>query len=134
MTEHLGESLSALADGQLGEVEAAAARAHLGGCVPCAAELAAIEAVRTLVRALPLMEPPRPLVAVPSEPRRPGRLAGVLAAAAASVAMLLLSGVQQEAGNGPQVAQLVQVHTTSPVNADPVSQLAPAALPVSFSE
>lgn len=134
MTGHLGDALSALADGQLDAGDEAAALDHLAGCEPCAAELAAIMAVRTLVRALPPVEPRRPLVAVPAEPRRPGRLAGILAAAAASVAMVLLSGVQQDAGTGPQVAQLVQVHTTSPVNAEPMSQLAPAALPVSFSE
>lgn len=134
MTGHLDDALSALADGQLDADDEVAVLDHVAGCERCASELAAITAVRTLVRALPPVEALRPLVAVPTEPRRPGRLAGVLAAAAASVAMLLLSGVQQDAGTGPQVAQLVQVHTTSPVNADPMSQLAPAALPVSFSE
>lgn len=134
MTGHLGESTSALADGELGEAEAAAAHAHLAGCGNCAAELAAVEAMRSLVRALPPVEPRRPLMAVPPEIRRPRRLAGVLgAAAAASVAMLALSGVQQDAGTGPQLAQLVQVHTRSPVNADPMSQIAPGALPVSFN-
>lgn len=134
MTEHLGEALSALADGQLDPTEEVAALDHLAGCGPCAAELMATRAMRSLVRALPPVEPRRPLVAAPVEPRRPSRLAGVLAAAAASVAMLLLAGVQQDVGTGPQVAQLVQVHTTSPVNADPMSQVAPAALPVSFTE
>lgn len=140
VTEHLGEAISALADGQLAGTEAATARAHLAGCEPCAAELVATEAMRALVRALPMVEPLRPLLAVPSAPRpsrlphrtRPGRLGGALAAAAASVAMLLLSGVHPDSGTGPQVAQLVQVHTTSPVNADLMSQVAPAALPVSF--
>ncbi len=134
MSEHLGEALSALVDGQLASDEEIAALDHLAGCEACAAELAATTAVRDLVRSLPPVESLRPLVAVPAQPQpRPGRLAGVLAAAAASVAMLLLSGVQQDAGTGPQVAQLVQVHTTSPVNADLMSQVAPAALPVSFT-
>lgn len=134
MSEHLGEALSALADGQLGPDEEGVALDHLAGCGPCAAELAATRAMRALVRGLPPVEPLHPLVAVPVETRRPSRLAGVLAAAAASVAMLLLAGVQPDAGTGPQVAQLVQVHTTSPVNADPMSQVAPAALPVSFTQ
>jgi len=133
MTGHLGEALSALVDGQLASDDEAAALDHLAGCDECAAELASVTAVRNLVRALPPVEPLRPLVALPVEHRRPSRLAGMLAAAAAMVAMLLLSGVQPDAGTGPQVAQLVQVHTTSPVNADPMSQLAPAALPVSFT-
>jgi anti-sigma factor RsiW len=136
MTGHLGEALSALVDGQLDHDDEAAALDHLAGCDACAAELEATTAVRRMVRALPPVEPLSPLVAVPpAEPqRRPGRLAGVLAAAAASVAIMLMSGVQPEVGTGPQVAQLVQVHTTSPVNADPMSQLAPAALPVSFTQ
>ena len=134
MTEHLGEALSALADGQLDPAEEVAAAGHLAGCGACATELAAAQAIRALVRGLPPVEPLRPLVAVPVEQRRPGRLAGVLAAAAASVAMLALATVQPDAGTGPQVAQLVQVHTTSPVNADPMSQVAPAALPVSFTQ
>ncbi|MGI8686506.1 MAG: anti-sigma factor family protein [Acidimicrobiales bacterium] len=134
MTGHLGEALSALVDGQLDHDGEAAALDHLAGCDACAAELASTTAVRSIVRALPPVEPLRPLVAVPPQPARPRRLAGVLAAAAASVAMLMLSGVQPDAGTGPQVAQLVQVHTTSPVNADPMSQVAPAALPVSFTQ
>lgn len=158
MTEHLGDALSALADGQLDHPDEAAALDHLAGCRPCAEELASVTAVRSLVRALPPVEPRLPLVDAPplvdvpllvgtpafagAPPpvdapvagRHPGRLAGMLATAAASVALLLLSGVQQESGTGPQVAQLVRVHTTSPVNTDPMSQVAPAALPVSFSE
>ena len=134
MSGHLGEALSALADGQLSCDEEDAALDHLRTCGGCAAELASVTAVRTLVRALPPVEPRRPLVAAPAPPRRPSRVAGVLAAAAASVAMLLLSGVHLDAGSGPEVAQLVQVHTTSPVNSDPMSQVAPAALPVSFTE
>lgn len=132
MTEHLGEFLSALADGELEEAEAAAARAHLAGCGMCTAELRAVESTRSMVRSLPPVEPLLPLTAVPSAPRRVSRLAGVLAAAAASVAMLLLSSVQQDGGTNPHLAQLVQAHTISPVNADLMSQVAPAALPVSF--
>lgn len=134
MNGHLGEALSALVDGELDHDEEVAALDHLAACAACAAELEATTTVRNLVRALPPVESRRPLVVVRPEPqRRPGRVGGVLAAAAASVAILVMSGVQPDAGTGPQVAQLVQVHTTSPVNADPMSQLAPAALPVSFT-
>ena len=127
---HLGDSISALADGQLAGAELATARTHLAGCGPCRAELEAIPTVRSMVRGLPDVEPKRPLVAVPWEPRRPHRLAGIVAAVAASVAMLLLAGVPKQTDGGPQVVDLVQVHTTSPVNADLLSQLAPAVLPV----
>ncbi|MGH9151636.1 MAG: zf-HC2 domain-containing protein, partial [Acidimicrobiales bacterium] len=51
-TPHLGDALSALADGQLPDDEAGAARDHVAACVSCAAELAAVEQVRALVRGL----------------------------------------------------------------------------------
>lgn len=130
-TAHLGDALSALADGQLAADEAAAARAHLGACASCAAELRAVEEVRTLVRGLGPVEPLRPLVAAVPPVGRTSRLAGV-AAVAAAAALLALSGVEPDGGRAPQVASLVQVHATSPVNADPLSQMAPAAIPVSL--
>lgn len=129
---HLGDALSALADGQLPADEAGAARAHVAACATCAAELLAVERVRTLVRGLGPVEPRRPLVAAVPQVGRTSRLAGVAAVAAAAVALLALSGVEPDAGRAPRVASLVQVHATSPVNADPMSQMAPAAIPVSL--
>ena len=128
--KHLDETLSAIADGQLSDAELAAAQTHLHSCDACRAELEAIRTVRSMVRGLPTVEPKKPLVAVAWEPRRPNRLAGIVAAIAAMVAMLLLAGVPKQASGGPEVANLVQVHTTSPVNGDILGQLAPAALPV----
>lgn len=127
---HLDEALSAMADGQLTDAELAAAETHLHGCDTCRAELEAIRTVRSLVRALPDVEPKKPLVAVAWEPRRPNRLAGIVAAAAAMVAVLLLASVPTQESGGPEVANLVQVHTTSPVNGDLLGQLAPAVVPV----
>ena len=129
---HLGELLSAFADGQLAGAEEQRARSHLAGCAACAEELAGVAEVRALVRSLPQVAPRRPLLAVPSRPARPGRLAGMLAASAAAVALLVLSGVEQQDPTAPQVAELVQVHSTSPVNHDPMSQLAPAVIPVAL--
>lgn len=139
MSVHLGDALSALADGELDADAADAARAHLAACAACAGELAAVEAVRTAVRSLPPVDPPRPLVAgppdvVPLASRRPGRWAGLVAGAAAAAAMLLLPAVHQDVGGAPQVAELVQAHTAAPVDADVVSQVAPAALPISFRQ
>ncbi|HET7490153.1 MAG TPA: zf-HC2 domain-containing protein [Acidimicrobiales bacterium] len=144
MNSHLDDTLSALADGELSAEEEALARAHVATCERCAADLVVVEAVRTLVRDLPPVDPPVPLSAggdlpageepapvVPLAPRRRSRLAGLAAAAAAVVALFLLPAIHQDAG-GPQLANLVQVHTTSPVNVDLVSQVAPGALPVSY--
>ena len=132
MTAHLDDLLSALADGQLDAVEATAARTHVATCAWCAAELASVERMRELVRGLGPVEPRRPLVAVPPAPGRLGRRAGLVATAAAAVAMVVLSGMDLETQGAPQVANLVQVHSTAPVNADPMSQLVPAAVPVSL--
>lgn len=129
---HLGDRLSALADGELDAADAEAARAHVAACASCSAELAATHEVSALVRRLPAVEPRRPLIAVAPLPSRPSRMAGMVAAAAASVALLVLSGVDQDPGTVPQVAQLVQVHSTAPVNLDPMSQLAPAVIPTSL--
>lgn len=131
-TGHLGDLASALVDGQLAAAEEERALAHVAGCPACASELAATARVRDLVRALGPVEPRRPLLALPALASRPSRAAGLVAAAAASVALLVLSGVEQERRGVPQVAQLVQVHSTSPVNIDPMSQLAPAVIPVSL--
>ena len=132
MTPHLGDLVSALADGQLAGAEAEAARAHVAACPSCAAELVATEHVRSLVRGLGPVAPRRPLLAVAALPGRPSRVAGLVAAAAAVVALLMLSSVEQQSGRVPQVANLVQVHSTAPVNADPMTQLVPAAIPVSL--
>lgn len=126
---HLGDLLSALVDHELDPSEDAAARVHLARCPACTAELAATEQARALVRGLPAVEPPVPLTG--PVVRRPRRAAPAMAAAAAVVAFVLLAGVGEERSD-LRVGRLVEVHATSVVNADPVSQLAPAAIPVSF--
>lgn len=129
--EHLGEAISALADGELAPREAGAAHEHLARCPVCAGELAATVEVRSLVRSLPVLEPRRVLRAVPAEPPSRRWVARSAAAAAAVAVLLLAAGVREEPPADP-MAQLVRAHTTSLVNADPVSQVAPAAIPVSF--
>ncbi len=55
---HPGDALSALLDGELGDVDAAAARHHLAGCPTCEAELAVTSQARSSLRGLPPVEPP----------------------------------------------------------------------------
>jgi anti-sigma factor RsiW len=126
---HLGDLLSALADGELASADVTTARAHLASCPACRGELAGTEEARAMVRSLPPVDPPVPLTLrrVPGG----GGVAGAVAAAAAVVAVVLLPGVGEERP-APPVGRLVQVHATSGVNADPVSQLAPAAVPISL--
>jgi anti-sigma factor RsiW len=125
---HLGDLASAFLDEELEPSEAERARAHLAGCPRCTAELEATRRVRALMRQLPPVEPPFPLT-LPARRRRAG-VVGV-AAVAAAVASLLMANVQSEAPEQPSVARLLETHATSLVNVEPLSQLAPAAVPLS---
>lgn len=134
----VAEDLSALVDGELSSAEEAEVRAHLATCAQCSAELAAVEAVRSLVRALPLLDlPPVVVERVRWADRRraPSRIAAVAAAGVAVAASLLFAVVAPQADTvTPPMKRLVEVHATSGVNGDPVTQLVPAAVPVSFQE
>ena len=127
---HLGDRLSALVDGELDPTEEAVARGHLAACEACAGELAATARVQALVRGLPAVEPLSPLD-LAGTGRKAG-MAGVAAAVAAAGALVLMAGVDADRPDNPPVARLVEAHATSGVNADPVSQIAPAAVPVSM--
>lgn len=132
MTGHLGDALSALADAELADAELADAQVHLGACPACSAELVATARVRDLVRGLPHLDP-RVSLDVRGVETIGRRWAASAAAVAAAVALVLLTAVG--AGQAPTpapVGRLVQAHATSAVNADPLSQLAPAAIPISF--
>ena len=125
---HLGDRVSALLDGELDPAEEEEARSHLGRCPDCSAELDATRRMRALVRALPAVEPPRPLTG-PARRRRAGAV-GVAAAVAAAVASVLMTSIQSEGPEQPPVARLLETHATSLVNVEPLSQLAPAAVPL----
>ncbi|MEO6121595.1 MAG: zf-HC2 domain-containing protein [Acidimicrobiales bacterium] len=132
---HLGDALSALADGELAAAELAEAQLHLSACSGCTDELAATSWARALVRDLATLDPPAPLTVVTPRGAVSGRRwAAPAAAAVAAVALGLLATVGGGAAR-PQptpMAQLVQVHAASAANGDPLSQLAPSAIPVSF--
>lgn len=110
MTGHLGDRLSGLLDGELDGVEAGAARRHLDGCEPCRRELAAVDAARRAVRALPRLEPPPGLLVVRRLPwwRRPA--VGTIAAAAAAWLVVLGIGGGAEVRTAPAVASLLAGH------------------------
>lgn len=135
---HLGDLVSGLLDGELGPADAAAARAHLGSCPECRHGHDVAVHARALVRALPPVEPPfgffeRMVLARPRVARR-SALAGIAAGAAAAAAVVALASPGARPVH-PRVANLVQTHAaTASVAGDPVSQLAPAGVPVRFEE
>ena len=132
-----GDALSALVDGELAPAEEAAARAHLATCAECRAELAALERMRLLVRSLPQLDLPAVVVervAWLGRRRRPSRVAAATAAAVAAAASLLFVAAAPTDPVTPPVDRLLQVHATSGLNGDPLTQLVPIAVPVSFGE
>lgn len=131
-----GDALSALVDGELPPAEAAAVRAHAATCTTCRDELSALEGVRALVRSLPALDLPPGVVERVRwlGRRRPSRVAAVTAAAVAAAASFLFVAAAPTDPVTPPVDRLVQVHATSGVNGDPLTQLVPVAVPVSFGE
>lgn len=97
-SDHLGDAISALLDGELDTRAASTAEAHLAECAECRDEYHAIDRVRSTLRAAPSIEPRRPVdsaAVVPLEPQRQRRrrsaLTGASVAATAACWLLLLA-------------------------------------------
>ena len=145
MSGHLGDLLSALLDGELEYAEAAAARAHLQGCPFCRAELEATAGARAAVRALPMMEMPAglldavdhvaPVVSIGAARRATHmRPLTALAGVAAAAALVVLAVAPRPAHTAkPPVSTFVDAHATASSDGDPVTGLAPVAVPASFT-
>ena len=132
---HLEEALSAWLDDELAPAARREAALHLEVCALCREELDLVARARAAVRALPVRVPPPGFLEelVPPSvrilrPRR--RLAWAAASVAASVAALFLP---REPAVAPALPALVESHATrASVTGDPLSQLAPIAIPASF--
>jgi anti-sigma factor RsiW len=131
--EHPGDLLSAYLDGELSAGEQAAVADHLAGCPWCREELAATTWPRGLLRRLPEPSVPAGLIErTLIHPRRRAMPLAWTAAAAAVLALSLVASGSPGQGPPPGADRLVQAHAAS-TGADPVSGLAPAAVPASFS-
>ena len=129
---HLADLLSALVDGELTEPERVAAERHLEGCRECRAEYRLVARAHDLVAGLPVLAVPPPVWAtVTAAGRRRPRPVVWLSACAAAAGIAVLAAAPPRHHVTPQVARLVDVHAVSSGN-DPVTQLAPAAVPTSF--
>ena len=137
MSAHPADLLSALVDGELTSREEEGVRAHLNGCADCRRELQYISEARSLVRDLPPVDPPFGFYERMLRPRHRWARAGVAAltgAAAVSVAVMAFAA-PREATVSPHVARLVDTHTASAsTSGDPISEITPAAVPVSFQK
>jgi anti-sigma factor (TIGR02949 family) len=129
---HPTDKLSAYLDGELPPDDATAVAQHLQDCPDCQAELDALHRVRQLLRQLGPPAVPFGLVeTLLIRPRRRVLPVAWAASAAAAIALGALAA-GTTTSRPPTVARLVQVHATS-TGPDPVSGLAPVAVPVSFA-
>ena len=135
MNAHPGDLLSALLDGALTQHEEEGVRAHLDECAECRRELQYVSEARTLVRDLPPVDPPFGFFERMLRPRHRWARAGVAALAGAAAVSVAVMGfvAPREPHVSPHVARLVDAHTASAsTSGDPISELTPAAVPVSF--
>jgi len=157
---HLGDALSALLDGELGDAEAVAVRAHLATCSMCETELAEIGEARSWLRDLPPVEPPADFVervSAGSVPERnagppassqdatvtpigeaPGRRrqwrAGVAAMSACAAVTIVVLGMAapRDPPASPPLGRFIVAHEAEVGVGDPVSELATAVVPLGF--
>jgi anti-sigma factor RsiW len=128
---HLDDALSAFLDDELAPAARHEAEAHLAGCAHCRAELEDVAAARRAIRVLPVHGAPRPIVVdAPRPEARRGRAAWALAAAVAAAVALVLPREQDVA---PSLPSLADSHAArASVTGDPLTHLAPIAVPVRF--
>ena len=129
--EHPDDTLSAYLDDELAPAARREVETHLARCPECRAELDEVAAARRAIRILPVHGAPRPLVrTAPRATVRRGRAAwAAVAAVAAAVAMFL----PREPDVAPSLPSLADSHAArASVTGDPLTQLAPIAVPVRF--
>jgi anti-sigma factor RsiW len=123
--------LSAYLDDELAPAFRREADAHLAGCDECRAELDEIAAARRAIRIMPVHAAPRSLVGGPPLPAAARRRAlwALAAAVAAAIAFLL----PREPQVAPSLPSLADSHAArASITGDPLTQLAPIAVPVRF--
>jgi anti-sigma factor RsiW len=134
---HLDDALSAYLDDELAPAARREAESHLAGCAGCRAELDDVASARQAIRILPVHAAPRSRPdwgdwgsqpAAPSVSRR--RAIWALAAAVAAAVALVLP---REPEVAPSLPSLADTHAArASITGDPLTQLAPIAVPVRF--
>lgn len=129
---HLDDTLSAYLDDELAPAARREAEAHLAGCPECRDELDEIAAARQAIRILPVHAAPRPLHgpgAIPVSAARRRAAWALVAAVAAAVALVL----PHDPEVAPSLPSLADSHAArASIGGDPLTQLAPIAVPVRF--
>jgi anti-sigma factor RsiW len=129
---HLEDALSAYLDDELAPAARREAEAHLAGCADCREELDQVAAARKAIRVMPVHAAPRPILDAAPVPAPASRRRAVWAmvAAAAAATAFVLPGEPEVA---PSLPSLAGSHAArASITGDPLSQLAPIAVPVRF--
>ncbi len=128
---HLEDTLSAYLDDELAPAARREAEAHLAGCADCRKELDEVAAARKAIRIMPVHAAPRPILDVAPAPVSSRRRAAwaLVAAVAAAIAVVL----PREPEVAPSLPSLADSHAArASISGDPLTQLAPIAVPVRF--
>jgi anti-sigma factor RsiW len=129
---HLEDTLSAYLDDELAPAARREAEAHLAGCAECRGELDEVAAARKAIRIMPVHAAPRPIldtVPIPAASARRRAAWALVAAVAAAVALVL----PREPEVAPSLPSLADSHAArASITGDPLTQLAPIAVPVRF--
>ncbi len=129
---HLEDALSAYLDDELAPAARREAEGHLAGCAECRVELDEVAAARGAIRIMPVHAAPRPILDVASSSARPSprRAVWVMVAAAAAATAFVLPGEPEVA---PSLPSLAGSHAArASITGDPLTQLAPIAVPIRF--
>jgi anti-sigma factor RsiW len=155
---HLDDTLSAYLDDELAPAARHEAEAHLAGCADCRAELDDVAAARRAIRVMPVHSARRPIVgagdlgAPPPDPQAPphdleapgwaggpapsrpaNRRRRAIWAGAATVAAAVAFFLPHDPSVAPSLPSLADTHAArASITGDPLSQLAPIAVPVRF--
>jgi len=130
-SHHLDDTLSAYLDDELAPAARREAEAHLAGCAECRAELVEVAAARQAIRILPVHAARRPILdqAFPETNPRRRAMWALAAAVAAAIAIVL----PRDPEVAPSLPSLADSHAArASITGDPLTQLAPIAVPVSF--
>jgi anti-sigma factor RsiW len=130
--DHPDDGLSAYLDDELAPAARREVEVHLAGCADCRGELDDVAAARRAIRILPVHGAPRPLVPVLDRPEaRRERAAWALAAAVAAAVLAMF--LPREPQVAPSLPSLADSHAArASITGDPLSHLAPIAVPVRF--
>jgi anti-sigma factor RsiW len=129
---HLEDALSAYLDDELAPAARREAETHLVGCAECREELDDVAAARKAIRIMPVHAARRPILNAASSPASASRRRAVWAMVAAAAAATAFA-LPRDPEIAPSLPSLAGSHAArASITGDPLTQLAPIAVPIRF--